>query len=286
MIDNSGLILFDKPIGMTSRDVDNFIMKKFSSRHVGHLGTLDPFASGLLIIGINQGTKLLSIMEDSYKSYEATLKLGEKTDTGDNTGSIIETSAIPLLSKELIESVFQSFIGNQKQIPPVYSAKKINGIPSYKLARKNEQVELRPIDINITDLRLNSFSKDSLSFSCTVSKGTYIRTLGEDLAKKINTVGHLIFLRRTMVNNITMDNKNNISTLDSIRIIPLVQCIKLLKIKTIILKERYVGQKISINIKDNIFIALDRSGEPLAIYTKLKDNIYKVKRGFSNEGID
>lgn len=89
-----------------------------------------------------------------------------------------------------------------------------------------------------------------------------------------------------MVNNITMDNKNNISTLDSIRIIPLVQCIKLLKIKTIILKERYVGQKISINIKDNIFIALDRSGEPLAIYTKLKDNIYKVKRGFSNEGID
>lgn len=185
MIDNSGLILFDKPIGMTSRDVDNFIMKKFSSRHVGHLGTLDPFASGLLIIGINQGTKLLSIMEDSYKSYEATLKLGEKTDTGDNTGSIIETSAIPLLSKELIESVFQSFIGNQKQIPPVYSAKKINGIPSYKLARKNEQVELRPIDINITDLRLNSFSKDSLSFSCTVSKGTYIRTLGEDLAKKL-----------------------------------------------------------------------------------------------------
>ena len=137
----NGLFLIDKVENMTSRDVDNAIQKKFQTRKVGHLGTLDPFATGLLIVGINKGTKLLSYIEDNYKTYIAVLKLGSFTTSGDLTGKVKENLAVPTLTNEEINRVLLGFLGKSMQKPPVFSAKKINGKELYKYAHKNQTVD-------------------------------------------------------------------------------------------------------------------------------------------------
>ncbi|MCR5349259.1 MAG: tRNA pseudouridine(55) synthase TruB [Bacilli bacterium] len=198
-MDPNGLILLDKPEGMTSRAVDNALQRLFHTRKVGHLGTLDPFATGLLVVAIGKATKYLPFLPDEEKTYEATLVLGKKTDTGDYQGEIIEEKQVPELSKQSIENVLSSFLGESHQLPPMTSAIKKDGVPLYRLAHQGKEVEreLRPIYIH--QIRLLSFAHDEIRFEATVSKGTYIRTLGEDIAEKLGTVGFLSALRRTKV---------------------------------------------------------------------------------------
>lgn len=188
-----------KPVGWTSFDVVKKIRGITKEKKVGHGGTLDPFAEGVLIIGTGKDTKKLSAISSDYKSYMATLKLGEETNTLDVEGEIVAKSNIPKLTNKFIKNVLNDFLGKQKQIPPMFSAKKIGGKKLYELARKNIEIEREPINIDIKEIKLIDIINSEIIFQVTSSKGTYIRVLGSDIAKALGTVGHLTKLVRQSV---------------------------------------------------------------------------------------
>ena len=188
-----------KPIGWTSFDVVKKLRGITRDKKVGHGGTLDPFAEGVLVIGTNADTKVLTEISGTIKSYRATLTLGEETDTLDIDGKIINTCPVSILDEKKVKSVLNDFLGESEQVPPMYSAKKVNGVRLYKMARKNQFVERKPSPINIYDIKLNHIEENQIDFSVTCSKGTYIRVLGLEVAKKLGTVGHLTRLTRTAV---------------------------------------------------------------------------------------
>ena len=197
-----GIILINKPKGCTSHDVVNKI-KHLLNEKVGHTGTLDPNATGLLPILIGQGTKLSYYLINHNKEYEVTLKLGIKTDTADSEGNILEEQNVDntILNIENVENILKSFVGKQEQIPPMYSAIKINGKKLYEYARKNIEIEVKPRKIEIYDINLKSINQDEKTINFTVycSKGTYIRSLCEDIAKSMGTIGYMKELNRTKV---------------------------------------------------------------------------------------
>ena len=195
-----------KPVGWTSFDVVKKIRGITKEKKVGHGGTLDPFAGGVLIIGTNSDTKKLGKISGTIKSYRAVLQLGEETDTLDLDGKVITVKPVPTLDKNLVESVLNNFIGKYKQIPPMYSAKKINGVRLYKLARKNITIDRKPVEVNIIYLTLNDIQDKQIDFSVTCSKGTYIRVLGQDIAKKLGTEGHLTKLMRISVGDFVVQD--------------------------------------------------------------------------------
>ena len=195
-----------KPVGWTSFDVVKKIRGITKEKKVGHGGTLDPFAGGVLIIGTNSDTKKLGKISGTIKSYRAVLQLGEETDTLDLDGKVITVKPVPTLDKNLVESVLNNFIGKYKQIPPMYSAKKVNGVRLYKLARKNITINREPVEVNIIDLTLNDIQDKQIDFSVTCSKGTYIRVLGQEIAKKLGTEGHLTQLQRIAVGDFVVQD--------------------------------------------------------------------------------
>lgn len=181
-----GVLIINKPKGFTSHDVVNVLRKTLNTKKVGHTGTLDPNATGVLPILVGTATKISKYLIEHDKTYIATIKLGEKTETGDNEGHIIEQDLnFQNISSEQVENVLKTFIGKQKQIPPVYSAIKINGKKAYEYARQGQAIELEPRDIEIYDIKLISFENDEITFEVSCSKGTYIRTLCEDIAEKL-----------------------------------------------------------------------------------------------------
>ena len=191
-----GLILINKQKGFTSHDVVNVIRKKLNTKKVGHTGTLDPNATGVLPILIGKGTKISKYLMEHDKTYIATLKLGEKTDTGDSEGQVIEEKSIPKdLRKEDINDVLQSFLGKQKQLPPMYSAIKINGKKLYEYAREGKEVKIEPRNIEIYKIELLEYQNNKIKFEVECSKGTYIRTLCEDISQKLGTVGYMEVLQ-------------------------------------------------------------------------------------------
>lgn len=280
----NGIILIDKEIGMTSREVDNAIMKKFSSRHVGHLGTLDPFASGLLVLGLNKGTKYLPYLDDSKKSYIATLLLGEATSSGDTEGEKTEEKPVPPLSKESLAEILKGFIGKGEQLPPMTSAIKIGGEELYKKAHRGEVVERKPRNICIYSLNLVSFDKRSLIFSCTVSQGTYIRVLGEDIAKKIGTVGHLITLRRLSIGPFLVNLAKKIDAISETDVIDptiFITNMKHVEIDDELLKKVQNGAPIPLEEDYGEKILVVIHGSPLAIYHKGPGNLYMCEKGLT-----
>ena len=188
-----------KPVEWTSFDVVKKVRIITKEKKVGHAGTLDPFAEGILIIGTGKDTKVLSSISNNSKTYKAKLILGSATDTMDNKGKIIESKVVPRLEMAKVNSVINSFAGDYKHYPPMYSAKKVNGVRLYKLARENKIVKRNPILSNISDISLNDFKETEVNFSVSCSKGTYIRVLGFDIAKKLGTAGYLDQLIRTKV---------------------------------------------------------------------------------------
>ena len=193
------IININKPAGWTSFDVVKKVRGIINEKKVGHAGTLDPFATGVLILGTGSDTKKLSDISLSNKSYVADLTLGIETDTHDCDGKITSKEKIPKLSQEMVEDVLSTFIGNNKQTPPMFSAKKINGVRLYKLARQNKVVKRDPVEIKIHNIQLIKFKLPTITFEVTCSKGTYVRVLGFDIAKKLGTVGFLSSLRRIRV---------------------------------------------------------------------------------------
>ncbi len=203
-----------KPAGWTSADVVRKVKRLTGEKKVGHGGTLDPFAEGVLIIGTAKDTKKLTSVTASDKTYEALLKLGEETDTLDVTGAIVKTKEIPPLKKKIIEDVFTGFKGDILQTPPAYSAKKINGVRSYKIARQGKAVIHQPVQVHIYSLKLLDFDSKSICFSVTCSKGTYVRVLGSDIAQALNTLGYLKNLIRTSIGQYSQMQSKQISELE------------------------------------------------------------------------
>ena len=196
----SGILLLDKPTNISSNKILQKIKKLFNASKAGHCGTLDPLATGLLPICFGQATKTATYLTDSSKTYRVTGQFGIKTDTGDIDGRIIETKdfSLPKSSKQ-INTVLQSFIGELNQIPPMYSAIKHNGRPLYKYAYKGETIQRTPRKVFIKEISLNSYSADLININVHCSKGTYIRTLIEDIAEKMNAFATVKNLRRLSI---------------------------------------------------------------------------------------
>ena len=208
--DFSGLLLVNKPVGITSFKLVHIIKKKLNVKKAGHCGTLDPLASGLMIVLIGKYTKLQDKFMKQDKVYYATIKLGIKTDSGDLDGKIVSQSDFSHVTKDLAEKACKSFVGKIKQIPPMYSALKVNGQKLYELARKGITVERKPREITIYDIELVDFKEDTFSVRVKCSSGTYIRTLSEDIGTKLNTDTVLINLVREEIGNYKLKDAVNI----------------------------------------------------------------------------
>ena len=200
----NGILLINKPIDFTSRDVVNKLTKILKTKKIGHTGTLDPIATGVLVVCVGNTTKLCELLTSEYKEYVATIKLGIKTDTLDTTGNIIEKKEYNV-TEEQIKEVLNSFLGTSIQTTPIYSAVKVNGKKLYEYAREGKNVELPKREINITNIELISYKDDEIKFKTTVSKGTYIRALIDDICNKLNTVGTMSSLIRTKQGKFTLE---------------------------------------------------------------------------------
>ena len=287
----NGFLLIDKESDYTSRDVCNIIAKIYDAKKVGHAGTLDPFATGLLIVGLNNATKALTYIEGQYKTYEAVLLLGQRTSSGDHTDEIIEEKEIPSLSAQKINDVFNALKGESEQIVPITSAVHVNGRKLYQYAHLNQEVELPKRTIDVKELKLISFDDKSIRFETTVSKGTYIRVLGETIAEKLGTVGHLIGLRRTKILGLDVKDATQIKKLNENSVIPMFDIIsRFVSIKVLEneeeLKKARHGGKLSLKLfpeRLETFCVCDKDKHTIAIYKYSELGYYECARGLDNE---
>ena len=192
-----GVLLVDKPRGLTSHDVVYHLRRKLQIKKIGHAGTLDPMATGLLVMLIGKATRISQYLISVDKVYEGEATLGVVTDSQDAEGEVMETRPVPELTAEQVKTVMKTFLGDQYQTPPMHSAIKINGVPLYKLARKGEEVEREPRFIRIAAMELTGFAPPKLTFTLHCTKGTYVRTIAHDLGQKLGCGAHLSALRRT-----------------------------------------------------------------------------------------
>ena len=206
----NGVIVVDKEKGKTSFDEIRKIRKEYNIKKVGHTGTLDPMATGVLPILVGEATKLSDYLMNHDKEYIATLTLGEKRSTGDTEGEVVLKEKVPTLNKEKVEEVLNQFLGEINQVPPIYSAIKINGKKLYEYARKGEKVEIKSRKVIIFDIELLELKENNITFKVHCSKGTYIRSLCEDIAKSLGTVGYMSSLRRIRVGNFTLEDVGRI----------------------------------------------------------------------------
>ena len=276
-----GIILVNKPKNVTSRDVVNEIIKKFHTKRVGHTGTLDPIATGLMVICINKGCKLVPLLTNHDKTYLATVKLGIKTDTYDITGKVLEENNNYSLSKEELINTLNSFKGTYMQEVPIYSSIKVNGKKLYEYARNNIPVELPKHEVNIYDINLVDYNNDTFSFRVSVSKGTYIRSLINDIGNKLSIPMTMIDLRREIVGNFNIENAKKIEDINESDIIPIKDAIKM---KQVIVDDPVLLKKISNGVRlDNIYnsdyVMFINNNKCIAIY-KLEDSILKVDNLF------
>lgn len=221
----NGILVVNKEAGLTSHDVVAKV-KKVLGEKIGHTGTLDPNATGVLPLLIGKGTGLAKYLVNHDKTYIATLKLGEKTDTADSEGNVIEAKAVKEISKEKVEEVLISFLGKQEQIPPMYSAIKVNGKKLYEYARKGEKVDLKPRQIEIYHINLIELNELDVIFEVSCSKGTYIRSLCEDIAQRLGTVGYMKALNRTVVGEFNIENSVKVDEVDTSKVIGIEEFLK------------------------------------------------------------
>jgi tRNA pseudouridine55 synthase len=192
-----GLLLVDKPAGMTSHDVVQHVRRIYGERSIGHLGTLDPFATGLLVLLLGRATRLATFLDTEPKVYEATIRFGTETDTDDETGTVIRTAPQP--HKNEIGSAVKTLTGIISQVPPAYSAKSVDGTRAYDAARRGEPLDLAAVDVTVHRWDLEELRGETLSAVVTCSGGTYIRALARDLGRLTSSAAHLASLRRTRV---------------------------------------------------------------------------------------
>ena len=284
-----GIFLIDKPIGLTSRSVCNKISRAYQNKKVGHVGTLDPFASGLLIVAMGKCTKAVTFFDESIKEYEAVIQLGKETDTLDNTGSVIKEENLKTFSLEEIEDVLKSFLGESEQIPPMTSAIHVNGKRLYEYAYEGKEIDRPSRKISVYDIKLLSYDKNSglLAFYSKVSKGTYVRTLGSDIAKKLGTIGYLDSLKRVGVSPFRIEETSSLddvlnknakaySTYEA-----LSRFIKAVNFddKIVLDIENGKHKYLDIETNENRIMVVDSKNNAIAIYEKNSDNKLEFVRG-------
>ncbi len=270
-----GVLLINKDKDMTSRDVINKLNRLLNTKRIGHTGTLDPLATGVLVVCIGKCTKLCDLLTSTYKEYIATIKLGIKTDTADITGNVIEEKDYDV-NEDLIKEVLNSFLGKSIQEVPIYSAVKINGKKLYEYAREGIEVELPKREIDIKSIELLDYKDDTITFKTTVSKGTYIRSLIEDICTKLNTVGTMSSLIRTKQGKFNIEDSYTLQDIENNNY-KLLTIEEVLDLETIELEEEYIkpvhnGAIINKIFKNDI-ACLKENNKIIAIYkTYDKDN--------------
>lgn len=273
----NGILLVNKPIEWTSRDVVNKLTKIYKTKKIGHTGTLDPIATGVLVVCIGNTTKLCELLTSEYKEYIATIKLGIKTDTLDTTGTIVEEKDYNV-NENQIKEVLNSFLGESIQTTPIYSAVKVNGKKLYEYAREGKEVELPKRKITIKNIELISYNNDEIVFKTTVSKGTYIRALIDDICTKLNTVGAMSSLIRTKQGIFNIEDSYTLEEIESgkEKILPIEEALSTIE-NIDITEEQYNkiknGAIIKKEFKEDI-ACLKYQNKIVAIYkTYEKDNL-------------
>lgn len=282
-----GVLLVDKSVGISSFGVVSKIKKSLKTRDVGHCGTLDPMAEGLMVICVNKALKIAKYLTEDRKKYIAKVKLGETTPTLDVEGEIIEKIEVPEYNEEEIINVLNSFKGEIEQVPPMYSAIQVNGKRLYEYARNNEKVDIPPRKVEILDIKFVEYKDHEIKFEVECSKGTYIRTLCADIAIKLNNIGYMTYLRR--VNAGVFDIKDS-STLKEIE----EGTYKMTSIKDALLsvgfdcivasdyEKKMIKDGRTINrVLNNKTLYIDENQEPLAMYEYDQENkVSKCLRKF------
>ena len=279
----NGILIIDKPKGITSRDVVNEVCKKLNTKKVGHTGTLDPLATGVLIICVNEATKVIELLTSDDKSYLAEVEVGKLTDTLDITGNILDEVKDIEVDNKKLKKILSSFVGEYLQEVPLYSAVKVNGRRLYDYARKNEKVELPKRLVKIKEISLveeyNSNS-NSFKFLVSVSKGTYIRSLIRDIGDKYHVLMTMKNLKRIKQGSFTIDNAISLEEISYDKVIKISDCLSNIKKET-------VDEKLSFKIKngvklnkisdDDFVMFLDSDNTLLAIYQKDDKDFTKIK---------
>lgn len=266
----NGVLIVDKPQGITSRDVVNSLMKKFNIKKIGHTGTLDPLATGVLVVTLGRYTKLNDVLTSSYKEYIATMKLGIITDTLDITGKVYETQEVSVGCTD-VDRVLKSFLGTYAQEVPAYSAVKVRGKKLYEYARANEAVELPKRDVEIKEIELLRFDGDNVEFRVLVSKGTYIRSLIRDIGAVLGVGATMTSLRRIRQGKFTIDESSSLDDIlnDKYSLLQLEDVLDLVIVEC----ERELTKKVTNGVKvpfnTNKDFLLFRYGEKnLALYKR------------------
>ena len=281
----NGILVIYKEKGYTSRDVVNILGKELGTKRIGHTGTLDPMATGVLVVCVGQGLKLVELLTNHDKEYIAKIKLGIETDTLDITGNILKEENIKEYSKEEVEKVLKNFVGKVKQEVPKYAAIKVNGKKLYEYARNGEEVELPVRDIEIYNLKLVSDVKNNEFYiKCHVSKGTYIRSLVRDIGKCLGTVATMCELERTKLGNFSLEDTY---TIDDIRsnmysLLTVNEVIDLPKVVVNKDMEKKIknGQVLENFFDSDMVIIMNEDNQLLAIYQKKDEKYVKPYRMF------
>lgn len=276
-----GIILVNKPSGMTSHDVVNKLRRILKTKKVGHCGTLDPDATGVLVVCVNKATKVLQFLTSESKEYVATLSLGTSTDTYDASCKIIETKEFHALDNNEIVACFNNFIGSQEQKPPIYSAIKVNGKKLYEYARAGEQVEVPTRSVTVNHLEILQIENNLIKFKVGCSKGTYIRSLCYDLAKALGYPGHMKDLIRTKSGNFSLENCFTLEQIENgeYTTVSLEEALNSYQ-QLVVDDEKIIfhGKKIKSDLNEQVVI-LNRQGKVLAMYGPDGNGYLKSIRG-------
>ena len=272
-----GILLIDKPSGMTSHDVVNKIGKSLGTKKVGHTGTLDPLATGLMVVCVNKATKLVELLTNHDKSYLVKVKLGLKTDTYDITGKVLEENYNYSFDIEKLQNILESFIGKYEQEVPIYSAIKVNGRKLYEYARNNETITLPKHLVEIKEIKLLDYDKESFSFNVLVSKGTYIRSLVNDISNKVGILMTMQELRRITVDKFSIENAIKLENVsyDNLIDVKKVLDIPVITVSGILEKHISNGMKIVNTYNEKMVLFVNSNQENIAIYQE-KDDGYLV----------
>jgi len=262
------ILVVNKEQGFTSRDVVNKLTRLLDNKKIGHTGTLDPIATGVLVCVTGKYTKLVDLITSLEKEYIAEIKLGIKTDTLDITGNVVDTSLIKEYTVDEIESVLNSFVGTYEQVVPKYSAISINGKRLYEYARNEEEVELPKREVTIKNIELLSYNKDLIKFKVLVSKGTYIRSLIQDICDKLKTIGTMNSLIRTKQGKFKLEDSYTLEDIENNNyksiLIEDVLDIKVIELDDNLYKKVINGNKLELNY--NGYILFKKDNQNIALY--------------------
>ena len=267
-----GILLLNKRLGVSSNRALQEVKRLFNANKAGHTGSLDPMATGLLPLCFGEATKVSALMLDDDKRYQVVVKLGVMTDTGDSEGKVIKEKPVPELTDDQIELCLQKFIGEIDQIPPMYSALKHQGRKLYELAREGKTIERKARRITIYEIKLLNFTSDTLELDVYCSKGTYIRSLAEDIGNKLETVGTVTALHRSLAGQFKVEDAYSIENLQEMDLNDLTECL--------VEVDKPLGRLPVIELSE-IQAALIRNGQQ--IETKKIENIHGMVRMYNEQ---